>query len=105
MSQRGKLFANKQQGPRHFLGSRRIAGSPVRFNAVRGNHNSNQPPAMSGSTMPAILPYESDLLPGYAASYRKWTAWAAANFASHAEAQTPQRRNPLLILCGLCASA
>ena len=36
--------------------------------------------AVSGSIMPAILPYESDLLPGYTEFYRKWTAWAAANF-------------------------
>ena len=32
------------------------------------------------SIMPAILPYESDLLPGYKEFYRKWSAWAKANF-------------------------
>ena len=36
--------------------------------------------AVSGSIMPAILPYESDLLPGYKEFYRKWTAWATENF-------------------------
>jgi|GEM_PF-900993 len=36
--------------------------------------------AVSGSIMPAILPYESDILPGYKEFYRKWTAWAKANF-------------------------
>ena len=36
--------------------------------------------AVSGSIMPAILPYESDLLPGYKEFYKKWTAWAKANF-------------------------
>ncbi|MCX5653111.1 MAG: hypothetical protein NTY65_00450 [Planctomycetota bacterium] len=36
--------------------------------------------AVSGSIMPAILPYESDLLPGYKEFYNKWTAWAKANF-------------------------
>ncbi|MCX6872785.1 MAG: hypothetical protein NTW21_03110 [Verrucomicrobia bacterium] len=36
--------------------------------------------AVSGSIMPAILPYESDLLPGYKAFYKKWTRWAKENF-------------------------
>jgi hypothetical protein len=36
--------------------------------------------AVSGSVMPAILPYESDLVPGYKEFYRKWTRWAADNF-------------------------
>lgn len=36
--------------------------------------------AVSGSIMPAILPYESDILPGYKEFYKKWTAWATANF-------------------------
>ncbi len=36
--------------------------------------------AVSGSVMPAILPVESDLVPGYAAFYRKWTQWAKAHF-------------------------
>lgn len=36
--------------------------------------------AVSGSIMPAILPYESDLLPGYKEFYAKWTAWAKVNF-------------------------
>ena len=36
--------------------------------------------AVSGSVMPAILPVESELVPGYAAFYRKWTAWAKAHF-------------------------
>jgi len=36
--------------------------------------------AISGSVMPAILPVESDLVPGYAAFYQKWTQWAKAHF-------------------------
>lgn len=36
--------------------------------------------AVSGSFMPAILPVESDLVPGYAAFYQKWTQWAKAHF-------------------------
>ena len=36
--------------------------------------------AISGSVMPAILPVESELVPGYAAFYRKWTAWAKEHF-------------------------
>ena len=36
--------------------------------------------AISGSIMPAILPYESSLLPGYQEFYHKWTAWAKTNF-------------------------
>jgi len=36
--------------------------------------------AVSGSIMPAILPYESDLVPGYREFYRKWTRWAKENF-------------------------
>ena len=36
--------------------------------------------AVSGSIMPAILPYESRLLPGYAEFYRQWTAWAKQYF-------------------------
>jgi hypothetical protein len=36
--------------------------------------------AVSGSVMPAILPYESDLVPGYKEFYRKWTGWAKENF-------------------------
>jgi hypothetical protein len=36
--------------------------------------------AVSGSVMPAILPVDSDLVPGYAAFYQKWTAWAKAHF-------------------------
>jgi hypothetical protein len=37
--------------------------------------------AVSGSVMPAILPYESDLVPGYKEFYRKWTGWAKDNYA------------------------
>ena len=36
--------------------------------------------AISGSVMPAILPYESDLVPGYKEFYKKWTRWAKKNF-------------------------
>lgn len=36
--------------------------------------------AVSGSVMPAILPVESDLVPGYAAFYWQWTTWAKAHF-------------------------
>ena len=36
--------------------------------------------AVSGSVMPAILPCESDLVPGYKEFYRKWTGWAKENF-------------------------
>ena len=36
--------------------------------------------AVSGSAMPAILPYESDLVPGYKQFYKKWTRWAKKNF-------------------------
>src|SRR4029079_1916921 len=36
--------------------------------------------AVSGSVMPAILPWESDLVPGYAACYQRWSQWAEAHF-------------------------
>ncbi|MFN8488037.1 MAG: hypothetical protein U0350_10620 [Caldilineaceae bacterium] len=36
--------------------------------------------AVSGSLMPAILPVKSDLIPGYAAFYQKWTQWAKVHF-------------------------
>jgi len=36
--------------------------------------------AISGSVMPSILPYESDLLPGYTEFYDKWLAWGKRNF-------------------------
>ncbi|HUT23193.1 MAG TPA: hypothetical protein VM492_02495, partial [Sumerlaeia bacterium] len=36
--------------------------------------------AVSGSVMPAILPYESDLVPGFKEFYAKWTRWAKENF-------------------------
>lgn len=36
--------------------------------------------AISGSIMPSILPYESDILPGYKEFYSKWTAWAKETF-------------------------
>ena len=38
--------------------------------------------AVSGSIMPTILPYETDLVPGYVAFYRKWLQWARENFDS-----------------------
>lgn len=37
--------------------------------------------AVSGSVMPAILPYETDLVPGYKEFYKKWIGWARNNFA------------------------
>ncbi len=36
--------------------------------------------AVGGSVMPTILPYESDLVPGYKEFYRKWISWAKENF-------------------------
>ena len=36
--------------------------------------------AVSGSVMPTILPYESDLVPGYEEFYQKWSRWAKDNF-------------------------
>ena len=36
--------------------------------------------AVSGSVMPTILPYETDLVPGYVEFYRKWQRWAKDNF-------------------------
>jgi len=38
--------------------------------------------ATSGSVMPTILPYDTDLVPGYVEFYQKWLRWAKANFAS-----------------------
>lgn len=36
--------------------------------------------SVSGSVMPAILPIDSKLVPGYADFYQKWSAWARDNF-------------------------
>ncbi len=36
--------------------------------------------AVAGSVMPTILPYETDLVPGYVEFYRKWQRWAKDNF-------------------------
>ena len=36
--------------------------------------------AVSGSVMPTILPYETDLVPGYVEFYKKWQRWAKDNF-------------------------
>jgi len=36
--------------------------------------------AVAGSVMPTILPYESELVPGYVAFYKKWLRWAKENF-------------------------
>jgi hypothetical protein len=36
--------------------------------------------AVSGSVMPTILPYEADLVPGYAGFYQKWKQWAKDTF-------------------------
>lgn len=36
--------------------------------------------AVAGSVMPTILPYETDLVPGYVEFYRKWQCWANDNF-------------------------
>ncbi|NQU19978.1 MAG: hypothetical protein HQ567_01750, partial [Candidatus Nealsonbacteria bacterium] len=36
--------------------------------------------AVSGSVMPTILPYETDLVPGYVDFYKKWQRWAKDNF-------------------------
>jgi hypothetical protein len=38
--------------------------------------------AISGSVMPTILPYDTDLAPGYVEFYKKWQRWAKDNFAS-----------------------
>jgi hypothetical protein len=37
--------------------------------------------AVSGSVMPTILPYETNLVPGYVAFYKKWLRWARDKFA------------------------
>jgi hypothetical protein len=36
--------------------------------------------AVSGSVMPTILPYDADLVPGYAEFYQKWKQWAKDSF-------------------------
>ena len=36
--------------------------------------------AVSGSVMPAILPYESKMVPGYKEFYKKWMKWAKDTF-------------------------
>jgi hypothetical protein len=36
--------------------------------------------AVAGSVMPTILPYETDLVPGYVDFYKKWQRWARDNF-------------------------
>ena len=36
--------------------------------------------AVAGSVMPTILPYETDLVPGYVEFYQKWLRWAKDNF-------------------------
>ena len=36
--------------------------------------------AVSGSVMPTLLPYETDLVPGYVDFYKKWQRWAKENF-------------------------
>ena len=36
--------------------------------------------AVSGAIMPTILPYKSDLVPGFAEFYKKWTRWARDTF-------------------------
>jgi len=36
--------------------------------------------AVSGSIMPTILPYETDLVPGFVEFYQKWMHWARDNF-------------------------
>ncbi len=36
--------------------------------------------AVAGSVMPTILPYQTDLVPGYAEFYKKWMRWARENF-------------------------
>ncbi|MBF89992.1 MAG: hypothetical protein CMG75_10165 [Candidatus Marinimicrobia bacterium] len=36
--------------------------------------------AVSGSVMPAILPYESNMVPGYKEFYKKWLNWAKDTF-------------------------
>ncbi len=36
--------------------------------------------AVCGSVMPTILPYETELVPGYVEFYRKWLRWADENF-------------------------
>ena len=36
--------------------------------------------AVSGSVMPAILPYESEMVPGYKQFYKKWMKWAKDTF-------------------------
>jgi len=37
--------------------------------------------AVSGSIMPTILPYQTDLVPGFVGFYQKWQRWARENFA------------------------
>ena len=37
--------------------------------------------AVAGSVMPTILPYETNLVPGYVEFYKKWLRWAKDNFA------------------------
>ena len=36
--------------------------------------------AVAGSLMPTILPYKTDLVPGYVDFYKKWLRWAKENF-------------------------
>ncbi len=36
--------------------------------------------AIAGSLMPTILPYEADLVPGFAEFYKKWQRWAKDTF-------------------------
>lgn len=36
--------------------------------------------AVAGSVMPAILPYQAALVPGYAGFYQKWSRWAGDHF-------------------------
>lgn len=36
--------------------------------------------AVAGSVMPTILPYDTDLVPGYVEFYRKWQRWAKDHF-------------------------
>lgn len=36
--------------------------------------------AVAGSVMPTLLPYQTDLVPGYVDFYKKWLRWAKENF-------------------------
>jgi hypothetical protein len=36
--------------------------------------------AVAGSVMPTILPYDTELVPGYVEFYKKWLRWAKENF-------------------------